>query len=144
MKQNSPQLRIGGLSAVFAVALLALCILALPAKALAAPVIARSIDSLGNVTNYHTFEEVEQKGPNVDVVVMDTDWHLDSAFTVNEKKKITIDMNGHKVDCNYTCFWVQDNAELVLKSSSDPVTFSYTGYNPQTGDAMMLKAPLVA
>ena len=112
MKQNSPQLRIGGLSAVLATALLALCILALPAKALAASVIAHSIDSLGDVTN-HTFEEVEQKGPNVDVVVMDTDWHLDSAFTVNEKKKITIDMNGHKVDCNYTCFWVQDNAELV-------------------------------
>lgn len=28
----------------------------------------------------------------------------------------------------------------LFKSSSDPVTFSYTGYNPQTGDAMNVRS----
>ncbi len=120
MRQKSPQLRITGLTAVFAAALLALCVLALPAKARAATAIAHSVDSSGNVTNYYSREEIEKKGPNVDVVVMDTDWHLDSAFTVEEEKKITIDMNGHKADCDYTCFWVQDNAELVLSPAAVP------------------------
>ena len=140
MENRFSQLRAPGLIAAFAALMLALCALVCPDQATAAERIAHSVDASGKVTNYYTVSEVEQKGPNADVVVMDADWHLDSAFTVGTNTKLTIDMNGHKVDCRYTCFWVQGKAELVLKSSSDPVTFAYMGYNPQTGDDSYVKS----
>ena len=140
MENRFSQLRAPGFVAAIAALMLALCALVCPDQATAAERIAHSVDASGKVTNYYTVSEVEQKGPNADVVVMDADWHLDSAFTVGTNTKLTIDMNGHKVDCRYTCFWVQGKAELVLKSSSDPVTFAYMGYNPQTGDDSYVKS----
>ena len=109
-----------------------------PSRALAeeARPIAHSVDASGNVTNYYTYDEVEAQGPNADVVVMDADWHLKSAMTIQGKAKLTIDMQGHKVDCAYTCFWVKGSSELVLTSSTDPVDITYTGYNGETGSAM--------
>ncbi len=74
---------------------------------------------------------------NDEIIVLDKDWELSSYLTVSEGKKITLELNGHKicrnlgsaVDDGYI-FKVGKNASLNLYGTERKNTeFTYKGYN---------------
>ncbi len=121
-----------------AVALAAtLCALAHPATAMADERVAHSVDASGNVTDYYDIASARSACYNGVTVVMDTDWKFEKKdhFIVPSGKKVTLDMNGHRIDSNYLAFFLNEHSELVLTSSVKS-TFTYKGYSSQDGSEM--------
>ena len=139
MKQHSLQLRGPGLlAAAFAAVLTALiCACALPTAALAdedtsttyncAQVGSKSFD------NQHLQDAVDEAANSGATLVMTGDWDLGDKLYVPEGKKVTVDMDGHRIDASKCqVFSVHEKGELVLTSSKKN-TFTYRGYSNEDG-----------
>ena len=132
---------------------------ALPARAQAADAcVAHSTDSAGNRTDYKNWSDAVKDGQNNGRTIhMDADWVVtgtassgalnEGSISVGDGKKLTIDMNGHKIDNrsshfsrsqNTPTFSVHTNAVLTL-TSSKKVEFSYAGYDDSSGERMTCK-----
>ncbi len=135
----------------------ALC--ALPARAQAADAcVAHSFDGEGNRTDYKNWSDAVKDGQQTGkTIVMDADWVVSGSgssgdenkgsVTVERGKKLTIDMNGHKVDNdssyfdnlrNTPTFSVRENAELTL-TSSKTIEISYSGYDDDSAERVACK-----
>ena len=126
----------GLFAVVFALSLVAtLCALAQPATAMADERIGHSVDGLGNETSYYDIASARNACYAGVTVVMDADWKFEKEdhFVVPNGKKVTLDMNGHRIDSNYLAFFLNEHSELVLTSSAKS-TFKYKGYSAQDGN----------
>lgn len=105
-----------------------------PANALAAGLLATSTVN-GNEESYYTIDEVLSAGYSGKVIKMEQDWTLTSRLNVGANKSITIDMNGHSITTN-KCDQVidMDNGSHLTLTSSKKETFSYSGFNSQSGE----------
>ena len=147
--QRKPGLVAAALVAVFAALV---CVVATPAPALAIDVyVAHSLDDAGNRTDYKTVADAIKDGYNGKKIFMDADWPVEvyshgddmdlGGITVEAGKKLTIDMNGHKIYnkgkdsvSGYTdtpTISVQKNAELVLTANSTArqTEITYKGFD---------------
>ncbi len=144
MKQQTSKLRRAGLLAVVcAVVMAALaCALALPVGAVAdeATVVAHSGEGAQRV-NYTSIDDAMNAGYNGATIVMDVDWATGTSsfwtkrgIEVAEGKKLTIDMNGHRITNGVASatIVVTKGAELTLTSSAQ-AEFEYDGYNADDG-----------
>ncbi len=135
-KQLTPRKRRGFLALASALAVIAAaCALALPTPALAADqVIAHSVDSAGNRTDYTSVDAAKTAGYAGAVIVMDTDWNMGSMLEVADSKSLTIDLNGHYISNSEksTTIFLNDHASLKLTSSAPAREFRYQGYDAES------------
>ena len=137
-EKTAQRTRLGVFAALCALALAAaLCALACPIQAFADERIGHSVDASGNVTDYYDIASARAACYAGTTVVMDADWKFEKEdhFVVPNGKKVTLDMNGHRIDSNYLAFFLNEHSELVLTSSVKN-TFTYKGYSPQDGSEM--------
>ncbi len=139
MRQNPPKLRRPGLlAAAFAVAMTALvCALALPTAALADEDTSTTYDcaKVGSKSfdNEHLQDAMDEAANSDTTLVMTVDWDLSGGLYVPEGKKVTVDMDGHRIDASKCqVFSVHEKGELVL-TSSKKATFTYRGYSNDDG-----------
>ncbi len=131
---NMPALLVALCAFAFAATL---CALAHPATAMADERVAHSVNESGVVTDYYDIASARSACYDGITVVMDTDWKFEKKdhFIVPAGKKVTLDMNGHRIDSNYLAFFLNERSELVLTSSAKS-TFTYRGYSGQDGSEM--------
>ena len=133
-------------AAVLLTALAVLC----PTRAFAS--VAHSVDDSGGTTYYYDTDLAIDAGLEGETIIMDSDWSVtgdgDSyvrdvgCITVDAGKKLTIDMNGHRIwnrsahsktSLDTPTFSVRKGAELTLKSSTT-TEFGYSGYYNKSED----------
>ena len=107
-----------------------------PAKAMADEVVAHSLDSNGNRTDYTSVDAAINDGYLNKTIIMDRDWELSNTLGIADSKSVTIDMNGHKIKNNNTSTVIRlyEHATLTLKSTTKS-DFSYQGYSEDNGSA---------
>ena len=84
---------------------------------------------------YWTVEAAINAGYSGRTIYLSADWNLDNTLGICDSKRITIDMNGHKITnkCGATIIRLYENSQLTL-TSSKKADFFYEGYDSQTGD----------
>ena len=112
---------LGFIAAIAALAL-ALCVLACPVTAAADETkpVAHSYDASGGATSYLSIEEALAEGYDGKTIYMDADWVV-KGLTIEEGKKLEIDMYGHKIACSdsnaSSVINIGKGAQLTLTSS---------------------------
>ena len=139
MRQRPSKLRRPGLlAAAFAVALTALaCAFALPAAALAEVDTSTTYNcahvGFKSFDNQHLQDAVDEAANSGATLFMTSDWNLVDKLYVPEGKKVTVDMDGHRIEASKCqVFSVHEKGELVL-TSSKKATFTYRGYSNEDG-----------
>ena len=116
----------------------AICAL-LPAHAFAADsgnIVAYSGE--GSARTYYTsIEEAMQAGYSGKTIYMARDWEVTSKIKIPSGKTLTIDMNGHalrmtKSNTDEAMIVMEEGSNLTLQSTTNS-TFTYTGYNAESG-----------
>ncbi len=71
----------------------------------------------------------------------DEEWNLKDPLSVDKYADLTIDMNGHRIVGRYPdgAISLGENASLTLKSSAQPTTFSYDGYQSLSGETVKME-----
>lgn len=131
---NTLKLKAFGFVLTVSIAVMFVCVFC-PAKAMADDAIAYSVDSSGNYTNYTSVDAAISDGYSGKTIVMKRDWALNQTLGIADSKKITIDMNGHRIINNgsSTVIRLYEHAELKLFSTSSK-EISFTGFNNNNGD----------
>ena len=139
-KMSSQPNKISLLAKVFCLfALVAAICALLPAHAFAADnsnIVAYS-ESGGARTYYTSIEEAMQAGYSGKTVYMARDWEVTSKVKIPSGKTLTIDMNGHafrmtKSNTDEAIIVMEEGSNLTLQSTTNS-TFTYTGYNAESG-----------
>ena len=125
------------LAAILIAALVLAVSAATPGKAYGSEVMAYSLDSSGNRTNYYSTDAALTAGYSGKTVYLDCDWYFTGTLQIADSKTITIDMNGHKITTNgkATVILLNEHANLTLKSTQKK-TFSYSGFDENGKDAV--------
>ncbi len=132
---NTLRFKAFGLGLIASIAVVLMCMFC-PAKAMADNVIAHSLDSSGNRTDYTSVDSAINDGYHNKTIIMDRDWDLSQTLGIADSKTVTIDMNGHKIKNNgrSTVIRLYEHATLTLKSATH-TDFSYQGYSEENGNA---------
>ena len=139
MRQCPSKLRRPGLlAAAFAVALTALaCAFALPIAAQADVDTSTTYNcahvGFKSFDNQHLQDAVDEAANSGATLFMTGDWNLGDKLYVPEGKKVTVDMDGHRIEAGKCqVFSVHEKGELIL-TSSKKATFTYRGYSNEDG-----------